>query len=154
YPQLLASTALVKPDNTAIIGHEGSWAPDGMTYYGMDARFFPAGAIATGQYYAVDTTDTTKPKFIMSWQKPVAGGNHHGLSISQEGNRGYFVSTGGITPANLNDPTVPDSNGLLIYDLTDVQARRPNPQARLVSRLLWRDGGGAQHTIQARIKGK
>src|SRR4051812_40762685 len=32
HPQLLASTPLVKPDGTPIIGHEGTWAPDGLTY--------------------------------------------------------------------------------------------------------------------------
>ena len=58
YPQLLASQALVAPDARPIIGHEGSWAPDGLTYYGADLRYLPAGAVATGQYYAVDTTDT------------------------------------------------------------------------------------------------
>ncbi len=64
HPQLLASTALSKPDGTPIIGHEGSWAPDGLTYYGSDLRYSPAGAVPgnTGQYYAVDTTDATQPE--------------------------------------------------------------------------------------------
>jgi hypothetical protein len=43
---------------------------------------------------------------------------------------------------------------LLIYDLTDIQARKPNPQARLISKLLWKDGSVAQHTIPVKIKGK
>jgi hypothetical protein len=54
----------------------------------------------------------------------------------------------------LTDPTKPATNGLLIYDLSDIQARRPNPQARLISKLLWKDGSVAQHTIPVKIKGK
>jgi hypothetical protein len=157
YPQLLSSTTLVKPDGTPIIGHEGNWAPDGLTYYGADLRFSPAGAVPgnTGQYYAVDTTDTLHPKFITSWQTGVPNSNIHGLSVSDDGNRGYFVALGfGGNASALLDPNVPASNGLLIYDLSDIQARRANPQVRLISKLLWKDGAGAQHTINVKIKGK
>jgi len=82
YPQLLTSMSVVAPDAHPIIGHEGSWAPDGLTYYGSDVRFRPAGALSTGQYYAIDTTDTTRPQFITAWQTNVPGANIHGLSIS------------------------------------------------------------------------
>src|SRR4029077_7818623 len=54
-PQLLASVAVGTGtgggDVAPVIGHEGSWAPDGLTYYGGD--LFTKG----GQYFAVDTTD-------------------------------------------------------------------------------------------------
>src|SRR3989449_3857162 len=73
FPQLLASLpvgtgsdggGVVQP----IIGHEGAWAPDGLTYYGGDLRFRPPGAAAnTGQYYAVDTTGPTPPKLNATW---------------------------------------------------------------------------------------
>ena len=80
---------------TPIIGHEGAWAPDGLTYYGGDLRFTPPGATAaTGQYYAVDTIDPTQPKLITTWVTGVAGAIVHGMSISDDGNRGYFVSLG------------------------------------------------------------
>ena len=146
HPQLLASVpvgtgtdgGMVSP----VIGHEGSWAPDGLTYYGGDLR--------NAQYYAVDTTDPTKPKLLSTWRPGFA--NVHGMSISDDGNRGYFVSLGFGT--GLTDPNVPPSNGLLIYDLSEIQARTANPQAKLVSKLFWKDGSGAQHTIVVRIKGK
>src|SRR5207244_13626113 len=48
----------------------------------------------------------------------------------------------------------PANDGLLIYDLSQIQARVPNPQVRLVSKLLWKDGSGAQHTIAVKIDGK
>src|SRR5205807_3919639 len=78
------------------------------------------------------------------------------MSISDDGNRGYFVSLGGLsgTPlADLTDPTKPATNGLLIYDLSQIQTRVPNPQPRLISSLLWKDGSVAQHTIPVKIDG-
>jgi hypothetical protein len=147
-PQLLASVAVGLPDGStgvphAVIGHEGSWAPDGLTYYGGDLR--------NAQYYAVDTTDPTHPSLITSWVPGIA--NVHGMSISEDGNRGYFVSLGFTTPAALTDPTQPAANGLLLYDLSQIQARVPNPQVRLISQLLWKDGSVAQHTIPVKIDG-
>jgi hypothetical protein len=129
-----------KPD---VIGHEGAWAPDGLTYYGGDLRH--------AQYYAVDTTDPTHPTLITSWVPGIF--NVHGMSISNDGNRGYFVSLGVTALADLTNPAVPANNGLLIYDLSEIQARAPNPQVRLISKLLWKDGSVAQHTIPVKIDG-
>ena len=153
FPQLLASVQVGKADGTTgvpgtVVGHEGSWAPDGLTYYGGDLR------TNGGQYYAVDTTDPTAPKLITRWTPGFA--NVHGLSISDDGNRGYFVSLGGLgaTPAQAIDPATPATNGLLIYDISQIQARVPNPQVKLISKLFWKDGSVAQHTIPVRIQGK
>jgi hypothetical protein len=148
YPQLLSTVAVGKADGStglphAVIGHEGAWAPDGLTYYGGDLR--------NAQYYAVDTTDPTHPSLITAWVPGVA--NVHGMSVSDDGNRGYFVSLGFTTPAALTDPTQPATNGLFIYDLSQIQARVPNPQVRLISQLFWKDGSVAQHTIPIRIDG-
>ena len=150
-PQLLASVAVGTAggggDVAPVIGHEGSWAPDGLTYYGGDL------VTNGGQYYAVDTTDPTAPKLITTWVPGFA--NVHGLSISDDGNRGYFVSLGtGGGPAGLTNPNVPADNGLMIYDISDIQARKANPQAKLVSKLFWKDGSGGQHTIPVKIEGK
>ncbi len=148
YPQLIASAPVGTGADGGIIhpviGHEGSWAPDGLTYYGSDS--------ANRQYFAVDTSDLTKPKLIAHWMPGIEG--VHGLSIRDDGTRGYFVSFGQIGNAALTDPNVAARNGLLIYDLSEIQARKPNPQVRLVSKLLWKDGSSAQHTIPVRIKGK
>ena len=143
FPQLLVSRpvgtgadgGIVAP----VVGHEGSWAPDGLTYYGGDIR--------NSQYYAVDTTDPSQPKLIATWKPGIA--TVHGMSISDDGNRGYFVSLGGLGAGAAGA-----TNGLLIYDLSEIQARKPNPQAKLISRLLWLDGSVAQHTINVNIDGK
>src|SRR5437870_525697 len=76
-PQLLATVAVGKADGSTglphpVIGHEGAWAPDGLTYYGGDLR--------NAQYYAVDTTDPTHPSLITAWVPGIA--NVHGMSIS------------------------------------------------------------------------
>src|SRR6185295_7354728 len=59
YPQLLSSVAMLPspdlPFFSPVIGHEGAFAPDGLTYYN-------SGRSSGGQTYAVDITDTTKPK--------------------------------------------------------------------------------------------
>jgi hypothetical protein len=151
FPQLLASLPVGTGTDGGlvhqVIGHEGSWAPDGLTYYGGDLR--------VRQYYAVDTSDPTRPKLIAAWPVPNAPpANAHGLSINADGKRGYFVSLGtsGGT-AGITDPTVPANNGLLIYDLSQIQARVPNPQVTLISTLFWKDGSVAQHTIPIKING-
>jgi hypothetical protein len=163
-PQLLASVAVGTGtdggDVAAVIGHEGSWAPDGLTYYG--------GSPVQHIYYAVDMTDPTAPNLITTWLTPYGesniiartytDGGSHGLSISEDGNRGYMVSIGGLSGnaslAALTDAAAVPINGLLIYDLSEIQSRKANPQVKLISSLLWKDGGGAQHTIPIKIRGK
>jgi len=150
FPQLLASAPVGTGTDGGFVhkvtGHEGSWAPDGLTYYGGDLR--------AGQYYAVDTTDPRRPKLITAWTVPIAKALSHGLSISEDGTRGYFSSLGNSGPAGIADPTVPANNGLLIYDLSQIQDRVPNPQVKLIGQLLWKDGSVAQHSIPIKIDGK
>jgi hypothetical protein len=153
FPQLLASTPVGTGTDggmvTPILGHEGSWAPDGLTYYG-------GGRTVPNNYYAVDTSDPTRPKLLASWHVPrvATGGRTHGLSISDDGMRGYFVSIGSINPTTLTDPAVPANNGLVIYDLSEIQQRLPNPQPKALGEVYWKDGSIAQHTINVKIKGK
>jgi hypothetical protein len=158
YPQLLASVAVGKADGSTgvpatVTGHEGAWAPDGLTYYGGDLRQF--------QYFAVDTTDPSKPKLITTFNSPFGAGppyaNVHGMSISDDGKRAYFVTavySSVIDFANLSNPNVIPNNGLIIADVSDIQARKPNPQMRVISKLTWKDGAAAQHTINVKINGK
>jgi hypothetical protein len=162
FPQLLGSVAVGKADGStgipvAVIGHEGSWAPDGLTYYG--------GSPVQHLYYAVDAANPMEPKLIATWLTPagpptgtglsIYDGASHGLSVSDDGTRGYFVQIGlPANPADATNPAVPARNGLLIYDLSEIQARAPNPQVHLISQLLWKDGSAAQHTIPVRIDGR
>jgi hypothetical protein len=156
YPQLLASIGVGNANGTTgiplgVVGHEGSWAPDGLTYYGGD--------LTNKQYYAVDTTIPTKPKLLAAWKPSIIGPggvveNVHGLSISDDGMRGYFVSLATLPAADLTDPTVAAVNGLMIFDTSQIQLRKANPQVPLISKLFWKDGGVSQHTINVHIGGK
>ena len=153
-PQLLSSVPVGTGTDgggvvTPIIGHEGSFAPDGLTYYG-------GGRVTPNNYYAVDIADVTKPKLMASWNVPrvATGARTHGLSVSEDGMRGYFVSIGSVTPAQITNPAVAANNGLVIYDLSDFQLRKANPQPRVISELYWKDGSVAQHTIPVKIAGK
>ena len=154
FPQLLGSVPVGTGTDgggvvTPIIGHEGAWAPDGLTYYG-------GGRTVPNNYYAVDTTDPTKPKLLTTWHVPrvATGARTHGLSISDDGTRGYFVSIGSINATTLTDPNVPPNNGLVIYDLSEIQQRLPNPQPRVLGEVYWKDGATAQHTINVKINDK
>ena len=153
-PQLLASVAVGTGTDGGVPspifpnGHEGAWAPDGLTYYRSD--------LANAMYHAIDASDPTRPKEIASFDiatalSPLAGIKSHGLSLSDDGNRAY-VAVIGIPSAY--DPSAPANNGFAVLDTSQVQARKPNAQIKLISTFLYKDGSVSQHTIPARIKGK
>ncbi|AXQ27807.1 hypothetical protein D0B54_03570 [Solimonas sp. K1W22B-7] len=150
-PVLKASVPLNLPS-----GHEGAWSPDGRTYY------------ASSTYYstltAIDLSEPESPRLLYVGLHPV-----HGLSISADGNRAYLAQPGNLT-TNLNvdglSTTVANllaqigavspflGNGLTIVDISDIQARKPLPQARVISSLFWADGSLAQTTIPITVKGR
>jgi RTX calcium-binding nonapeptide repeat (4 copies)/LVIVD repeat len=103
----------------ARIGHESGFSQDGRTFY------------ATGTAYqaitAIDVTDPKNPHAI--WQGNVVS---HGMSLSEDGNRGYIADTDG---------------NMLILDTSEIQARKPEPQAREVSRLTWTAASIPQNAI-------
>jgi hypothetical protein len=62
-------------------------------------------------------------------------------------------SVSGAEPGDTN-PAVGANNGLLIYDISQIQQRVPNPQVKLIGQVFWKDGTVAQHTIPVTIRGK
>ena len=153
FPQLLASQAVGTGTDGGMLspifpnGHEGSWAPDGLTYYRSD--------LANATYSAIDTSDPTRPKEIAFFDLAIAlsplAVKSHGLSVSDDGNRAYVAVIGGLTGF---DPSAPASNGFAILDTSQVQERRPNAQLKMISTFLYKDGSVSQHTIPVKIKGK
>jgi hypothetical protein len=153
YPQLISSTPMsygATTDTTTVkmlMGHEGSFAPDGLTYY--------VGDITNGAYFAVDIMNMAKPKVIARVDTSAPGslgGGPHGLSISDDGNRGYFTS-GDIHMKPLPD-TQRSKNGFNIVDISEVQARKADPQMRVIASVEVRDGTAAQHTLPFKIAGR
>ncbi len=103
----------------ARFGHESGFSADGKTFY--------ATSTALQSITAIDVTDPKQPHAI--WQ-----GNEyaHGMTLSDDGNRAYIA-----------DP----KGDLLILDTSQIQARKPNPQAREVSRLTWNSVSIPQNAI-------
>jgi len=108
---------------TGILGHESGMSPDGRTFY--------SASPASETIVAVDISNLSAPV-------PLGIGRYdsHGLSLSPDGNRAYVAGTG---------------TGLIIVDVSEVQARKPDPEFREVSRLTWKSMSIPQNAIPVRI---
>lgn len=120
----LASSSL-----TGVLGHESGMAPDGKTFY--------TSSVGTPTLTAVDISDPSRPRRLLT-----TGYRSHGLSISADGNRAYLAS------ASLT------GTGLVILDVSDIQARKPNPEVREISRLIWDNMSIPQNAIPFTRNGK
>jgi hypothetical protein len=94
-----------------LFGHESGISPDGKTFF--------SGSPGTSTLVALDISNPSLPRPLWAGQY-----SSHGLSISPDGNRAYVASIG-------------DPAGMLILDISDIQARKANPEVREVSRLSW-----------------
>ncbi len=152
-PQLLASMEVgtgkdggIQPPQSPR-GHEGNVSPDGLTYY--------IGDIMSQRYHAVDITNSTRPRMVAAFDMaPIGAVTAHGLSVSEDGRRAYVVSVGTPTAQEVLDPDAKTRNGFLILDTSEVQARVPNAQMKVISATTFKDGSVAQHTIPVTIAGK
>jgi hypothetical protein len=104
----------------ARFGHESGFSPDGKTFY--------ATGTATQSITAIDVSNTKDPHVL--WQGNVLS---HGMSLSDDGNRAYVA-----------DPTGRD---MLIMDTSEIQARKPDPQVREISRVTWSPASIPQNAI-------
>jgi hypothetical protein len=111
----------------ARLGHESGFSLDGKTFY------------ATGTAYqaitAIDVTDPSTPHAI--WQGNIIS---HGMSLSNDGNRAYIADSSG--------------RDMLILDTSEIQARKPDPQAREISRTTWDRVSIPQNAIPFTSHGK
>ena len=110
----------------ARLGHESGFSPDGKTFW--------ATGTALQSITAVDVTDPKQPHAV--WQGDVTS---HGMSLSADGNRAYIADPGG---------------NMAILDVSEIQARKPDPQAREVSRLTWKSASIPQNAIPFNDHGK
>jgi hypothetical protein len=90
-------------------GHESGFSPDGKTFY-------TAGG--AGYIYAFDVTNPQHPTQL--WQGAYYS---HGLNVSADGNVLY--------------QTDPINGNLGLLDVSQIQARRPDPQVSDLSRVTW-----------------
>ena len=103
----------------ARLGHESGFSEDGKTFY--------ATAVSFNDITAIDVTDPKNPHDV--WQGNVSS---HGMSLSDDGNRAYIADTNG---------------NMLILDTSEIQARKPDPQAHEISRLTWNNVSIPQNAI-------
>src|SRR4051812_18505254 len=111
----------------ARLGHESGFSIDGRTFY--------ATGTASQSITAVDVTDPQNPHAV--WQGNVLS---HGMQLSDDGNRAYIADALG--------------GDLAILDTSEVQARKPDPQVREVSRLTWKSASIPQNAIPFTRDGK
>jgi LVIVD repeat len=108
------------------LGHESGFAPDGNTYY--------ATSLFDGHVTAVDLTNPRLPTPVAVFES-----SSHGMNVSDDGNRAYVAAR---------------EVGLQIMDVSEIQARKLNPQVREVSRLTWDTLSVPQNAIPVTIDGK
>ncbi|AXQ31347.1 hypothetical protein D0B54_22845 [Solimonas sp. K1W22B-7] len=121
-----------------VLGHESGMAPDGRTFY--------SASNAAPTLTAVDISNPVLPLPLAI--TPIYS---HGLSISADGNRAY-VAGGSTTPEDFIGGGQ-DYPALIILDVSEVQARKPFPKIREISRLKWDNITIPQNAIPITIKG-
>jgi hypothetical protein len=139
-----ASRGGSKTPQDIVRADEGAFSPDGLTYYATNLR--------AGSIYVIDIEDPSHPKRIAEWDLPF-NQRTSGLSISANGDRAYLTLFGHGLASSFGEAGSLD-NGIVIADVSEVQARKPNPQIRVISTLLWGDGSESHQTIPIRIDGR
>ena len=132
------------------VGHEGEWAPDGMTYY--------SSGFISPNTTAVDVSNPNATRTVA-----VINDGIHGLSLSEDGTRLYAAefARGSNEVNDMSPPTEEDDaiNGLEIWDVSGIQNRSVSASTTtspsdVIGAVYWKDGAVAQMTIPVTIDGK
>jgi len=153
HPRLLASVQLPDPN---LVAHAGNFAYDGKTYW--------LASFTKRRLYAIDVTDPKHPKEILDWDFPngQAGGAGagqicHRISLNQFTVHGHPPDTllfCGVVGNMVRPGVFTSGNGLVIYDVSQVQERRPHPVIKVISSLYWVNGDIGIEPDLAFIHGK
>lgn len=103
------------------LGHEGAFSPDGKTFWVSGG----GGSMLS----AVDISNPKQPSVL--WRQ--TGIETHGLNISDDGNTLYEADLGG------GSPVAPETAGLNIFDVSQIQSRTPGGVGRQTTHLSWPD---------------
>jgi len=114
-----------------ILGHEGTFAPDGNTFY--------ASSTAGHTITAVDVSNPLVPRILWVGTQWIA----HGMNVSDDGTRLYVADIGDYNT----------HGGLTILDVSQVQQRALLPAVRVVSYLSWPDVSVPQVPLSVTIGG-
>jgi hypothetical protein len=146
-PRLLSRESTAASGPPAKAGEratEGDFSPDGRTYYATNLR--------SGTIHPIDVGDPANPKVLVEWSMPF-NQRTSGLAIGGDGNRAYFTLYGRGAAAGSADESKL-TNGIVIADVSDVQARKAKPQVKVISTLVWGDGSASHQVFPIRIQGK
>ena len=124
-----------------------------LTRRGRAGRSLP-GANSAGQYYAIDTTNRSVPSSSPAGPKSWPAETSMASPSARTAIAAISPRWEAFRSGNCWTTASPPINGLVVFDLSDIQSRKPNPQVKVVSTLYWKDGAMAQHTINVKIKGK
>jgi hypothetical protein len=157
HPKLISATSL-----PATLIHYGRFGPDGKLFYGAiwTGAETPEGYYASPKYrpgdpppsafYVIDMANPAKPRTIATWVPKDKTWLSHSATVSADGNRAYVTMLRELDD-QLKSPNV---NGLVILDISDFQARKTNPQVRVVGTDFWDDSHYAQFAYPVTVKGK
>ncbi len=153
HPKLLSSEQIPDPN---LVAHAGNFAPDGKTYWIASFNKF--------RLYAIDVSDPRHPRELIDWDFPnnQAGGAGakqicHRISLNQFAVDGHPPGTllfCGVVGRMLHPGDFESGNGLVIYDVSQVQERRPHPVIKVISSLYWVNGDIGIEPDLAFIHGK
>ena len=104
-----------------ILGHESAFSPDGTVFY-----------VSSTGGHTLSAVDLTNPK-VPSLLWTTTSYAPHGMSVSDDGNRLYIADTG-----------LP---GLIILDVSQLNAHHLNPAVPVVSKLTWPEVSIPQNAI-------
>ena len=112
-----------------VLGHEGTFSPDGNTFW--------VSAGGGSSLAAVDVSNPTVPRVLWVERGLVS----HGLRVSDDGNTLYIgdmgESSAPVAGINGYSGSVSQPPGLTILDVSQIQKRVLNPTVSLVSHLTW-----------------
>ena len=153
HPHLLSSVQIPDPELQA---HAGNFAYDGKTYW--------IASFNKRRLYAIDLTDPRHPRELLDWDFPhgQAGGAQahqicHRISLNQFAVDGHPPDTllfCGVVGHLVHAGDFSSGNGLVIYDVSAVQQRRPHPAIHVLGSLYWKDGDIAIEPDLAFIAGR
>ena len=146
-PRLLSPSenAPAALDKGAERADEGDFSPDGLTYYATSLR--------SGTVYPIDISDPRHPAVLAKWSMPT-NQRTSGLAIGHDGSRAYFTLYGEGSASPNAQVVGGATNGLVVADVSDAQARKPHPQVKTLGALVWGDGSASHQLIPVSIAGR
>jgi len=126
-------------------------APDGLTAYLGDAN--ADGVAGAPVFAALDLTNLRKPEVLTTFSAAELGAaGLHGIELSADGKRAYVTYATAPALGTGLMGLFTRATGLMILDVSEVQARAAGAQVRMIAQLEW---DGAAHAVRrAQVGGR